>query len=203
MKPGFRIAHVILRTWEFMCSMIVVALLGRFLRLADEGGAVRDSRIVYGVALAAISLAFSLLFGPPFIYAFLAFPADFILFAAWMTAFGLMIARTGINTCNSPWYWNYWGYYWGRAYLFHTIQVFGPDLGCNQWRTVLAFSFLAGFAFLISSILGAVAVITHYKGDDSEPKNVHSSSSQTATTGQSGSQQLPSSEASAVGNKAA
>ncbi|KAK3689103.1 hypothetical protein B0T22DRAFT_498974 [Podospora appendiculata] len=140
MRPASRIAHVILRVWELMCSIIVVALLGRFLHLADEGGAVRDSRIVYGVTPAAICLAYTLLFGPPIIYAFLAFPADFILFATWMTAFGLLIARTGTNTCSSP---------------------------C-QCRTVLAFSFLAGFAFLISCILGAVVVVRYYRGEEPE-----------------------------------
>lgn len=64
--------------------------------------------------------------------------------------------RTGIHTCSSPWFWNYWGFIWG-GWWRRPVIVNGPaDIaysGCSQWRTVLAFSFMAMFAYLISTFL--------------------------------------------------
>jgi hypothetical protein len=62
--------------------------------------------------------------------------------------------KTGTNTCSSSWYYNYWGYYWGR--LWHTgpigtVHVNG--VGCREWRVVLAFSFIALWLYLMSGIL--------------------------------------------------
>lgn len=61
--------------------------------------------------------------------------------------------RTGIHTCSSPWFWNYWGFYWGRRWR-RPLWVSGPvSAGCAQWRTVLGFSFMAMFSFIVTTIL--------------------------------------------------
>ncbi len=68
----------------------------------------------------------------------------------------LSIQRVGSNTCNSYWYWNYWGYYWGGWWYYPEPLLDPWDIGysgCAQWRTVLAFSFISGFLFLLSFIL--------------------------------------------------
>jgi hypothetical protein len=65
--------------------------------------------------------------------------------------------RTGGSTCSATWYWDYWGYYWRGWWRRPTVIVTGPaDIGyagCSQWRAVLAFSFMAMFAYLVSAIL--------------------------------------------------
>ncbi|KAK0630516.1 hypothetical protein B0T17DRAFT_590006 [Bombardia bombarda] len=160
-----RVVLVLLRVWELICSVIVLGILGRFLHLADMAGALKDSRMIYTIVIASISAIYSILFILPFIYAFLGFPVDLLLFVAWLVAFCLLITRTGTATCSSTWYWNYWGFYWG-GWWGNPWRITGPGdigyAGCSSWRTVLAFSFMASIAFLISGILGAIVVYRHY-----------------------------------------
>jgi hypothetical protein len=63
---------------------------------------------------------------------------------------------TGFNTCDGPWYYNYWGYYWG-GFWRTPIIITGPwDIGwsgCSSLRAVLAFSFIAALCYLLSSFL--------------------------------------------------
>jgi len=172
-----KVCAVILRVWELVCSAVVLGIVARFVDRINDAGVGNDSRLIYTLVLASISTLYSILFMPPFLYNFLAFAADFILFIMWMVAFGLLAnvsihhrpcrvrmertnpgrsQRSATNTCNSYWYWNYWGYYWGGWY-YNPIVVNGPaDIaysGCSQWRAVLAFSFMASITFLLSAIL--------------------------------------------------
>jgi hypothetical protein len=65
-----------------------------------------------------------------------------------------LLQKTGSSTCSARWYYNYWGYYWGRFWRvgpIGTVSINGA--GCAQWRTVLAFSFIAWFLHLLSGIL--------------------------------------------------
>lgn len=62
--------------------------------------------------------------------------------------------KTGSHTCSSRWYYDYWGYYWGRFWRVGPIGTVNIDTaGCAQWRTVLAFSFIAWFLHFMSGIL--------------------------------------------------
>lgn len=160
-----------LRIWQLICSVIVLGILASFLHRVSNAGATRDGRIIYSIITASISTVFSIVFIAPFLYAFLAFPADFALFVMWLVVFCLLITvrifagglcrteskltscaqRTGIHTCSASWYYDYWGYYWGGWWRRPSF-IAGTD-GCGQWRTVLAFSFMAMFAFLVSTIL--------------------------------------------------
>ncbi|KAK0705773.1 hypothetical protein B0T21DRAFT_298961 [Apiosordaria backusii] len=159
MGAASKVIHIVLRVFEVICSVIVLGLLARFLHLIAQAGASADSRVVYGVVTASISTLFALVFIAPFIYAFLAFPMDAILFVMWIVVFGLLTSRTGSSMCNASWYWNYWGYYWGGWWRVPEVTVWDRGYGgCASWRAVLAFSFLAAIAFLVSAILGAVVV---------------------------------------------
>lgn len=152
-----------LRIWQLICSVIVLGILASFLHRVSNAGATRDGRIIYSIITASISTVFSIVFIAPFLYAFLAFPADFALFVMWLVVFCLLITRTGIHTCSASWYYDYWGYYWGGWWRRPSF-IAGTD-GCGQWRTVLAFSFMAMFAFLVSTILGAYVVSKYWHGN--------------------------------------
>lgn len=82
---------VIFRIWQVICSAIVLGILARFLHLLSEAGATRDGRIIYGIIVASISIVFAIVFIAPFMYAFLAFPFDFVLFVMWLVLFCLLI----------------------------------------------------------------------------------------------------------------
>jgi len=85
--------HVVLRVLEFACSVLVIGLLARFLHLTAMAGISPSSegRIVYALVIACISTVYALLFSPPLTYAFMAFPADLLLFTAWLVAFCLLV----------------------------------------------------------------------------------------------------------------
>ncbi|KAK0649884.1 hypothetical protein B0T16DRAFT_428431 [Cercophora newfieldiana] len=167
--------NVILRIWELVCSAVVLGIVAKFINLVIRAGGQNDSRLIYTLIVASISTLYSLLFMPPFLYTFLAFPADFILFVMWLIAFCLLVTRVATNTCNALWYSSYWGYYWGDPW------VWTPEIGwnatnvgyagCSQWRAVLAFSFMASITFLISSILGLIVVVKHYGEGRKSRKN--------------------------------
>jgi len=63
------------------------------------------------------------------------------------------IKLTGSNTCDADWYYNYWGYYWGRWYYVAPPGIDVNWTGCSAWRTVLAFSFIAIILYLLSFFL--------------------------------------------------
>ncbi|KAK4674950.1 hypothetical protein QC764_502580 [Podospora pseudoanserina] len=167
MGAASKVIHIILRVFEVICSVIVLGLVARFLHLVSQAGVSVDSRIVYAIITASISTLFALVFIAPFIYAYLAFPMDAILFVMWIVVFGLLTSRTGSAMCNASWYWNYWGYYWGGWWRVPDLTVWDRGYGgCASWRAVLAFSFLAAMAYLVSTILGAV-VVHHYRRKNS------------------------------------
>ncbi|KAB5542747.1 hypothetical protein GE09DRAFT_1133181 [Coniochaeta sp. 2T2.1] len=156
---------IFLRIWELISSLIVLGIVAHFFSRVKLANANADSRLIFTISIASISTAVSLLFMMPFTFTFMACPLDFILFVLWLVAFILLELLTGNNTCNSYWYYNYWGYYWG-GYWRTPIVVTGPAsinwAGCSSWRVVLAWSFMASMAFLGSSILG-VYVVVKYK----------------------------------------
>ncbi len=165
---------VVVRVWQLICSVIVLGILAAFMNRLHNANGPNDGRIIYSIVTASISTAFSIIFIAPFFYSFLAFPFDFVLFVMWLVAFCLLESvrlyfhcprapsavpkltfaqRVGIHTCSSSWFTNYWGFYWGRWWR-RPVVVTGPvNSGCGQWRTVLAFSFMAMFAFIVSTIL--------------------------------------------------
>jgi len=166
MSAASKILSVILRIGQLCCSLIVLGIIGHFFwRIGKAGNTQADNRLIYTLVLASISTVLSLLFMIPFKLGFYACPLDFCFFGLWLVDFILLELLTGINTCNAVWYYNYWGYYWG-GFWRTPIVVTGPVSigwsGCASWKTVLAFSFIASMAFLLSSFLGAY-VVTKYR----------------------------------------
>jgi hypothetical protein len=83
--------QVALRTFQLICSVIVLGILARFVHRVSAAGALRDGRIIYGLIVASISSLFALVFIVPLLYSFLAFPFDFALFVMWLVLFCLLI----------------------------------------------------------------------------------------------------------------
>ncbi|KAL6399540.1 hypothetical protein AUP68_18088 [Ilyonectria robusta] len=176
-----KVVSVILRIGELCCAVIVLGLLSRFCYLISIAQESADGRIVYAMVVGGIGIIYSFFFCPPFKSLFLSFPFDFVLFVMWLVAYCLLQTvwlslpifmlflgedhrlingkihfeqRTGSHTCSSRWYYDYWGYYWGRFWRVGPVGTVSIDrAGCAQWRTVLAFSFIAWFLHVTSGIL--------------------------------------------------
>jgi hypothetical protein len=81
---------LLFRIFELISAAIITGILGYYLNILDDAN-VYNSRIVYALAMGAISIFFSIVLMPPLIYSFLAFVIDFAIFVCWMVAFGLLI----------------------------------------------------------------------------------------------------------------
>jgi len=164
MGSASKITSVVLRVWELICSCVVVGIIGTYLSYLGKAHTT-SGRMDYVIATASISLIGSLAFAPPLRYSFYAFPFDLAMFIMWMVAFGLMIDLTGTEGCNSTWYWNNWGYYWGGYYTYNSIasQNLVGTTACAQWRAVLAFAFMGGWTWLVSMCLGMYVVYRERK----------------------------------------
>jgi len=154
-----KLVSVILRFLELSSAVIVLGLLSRFAYLISVAQVHMDGRLVYAMVVAVIGIVYSFFLCPPFDTLFASFPADFVLFVMWLVAYCLLQTKTKTHTCTASWYNNYWGYYWGHNWNSGGVNV--HRAGCAQWRTILAFSFLAWFLHLLSGILG-LYVFRHY-----------------------------------------
>ncbi|KAK0609486.1 hypothetical protein B0T14DRAFT_572175 [Immersiella caudata] len=148
---------------ELVCSAVLLGIVTKFINSVIGAGGQNDSRLIYTLIVASISTVYSLLFMAPFLYTFLAFPADISCLSCGSSPFCLLATRVATNTCNALWYSSYWGYYWGNPWYYDPI---GNNIGyasCPKWRAVLVFSFMAAVTYLVSSILGLIVVVKHYK----------------------------------------
>jgi len=147
-----RICYSILRLGEFICAVIVLAILARFCYLISIDQVSADGRIVYALVIASITVAYTIVLCLPINALAMSFPFDLFLFIAWLVAFSLLAAKS--PSCSTNWYTGYWGFYWRRR---------GNGRGCGYWRTVLAFSFMASMAHLLSFILGIYIFRTYVR----------------------------------------
>jgi hypothetical protein len=131
------ILSLCLRVGELAFSATVAGLTGHYLHQTKGSSAWNKKRFIYTEVIAAIGIVFSLLFLLPFATSFIHWPMDFLLFAGFMIAFGLM-ANYLNGSCGSIWNW-------------HGITKNG---NCSQFKADLAFSFLASIFFLVSALLG-------------------------------------------------
>jgi energy-coupling factor transporter transmembrane protein EcfT len=155
-----RAFSVILRLCELACAVIVLAILARFCYLITIARVSVNSRIVYAMVLAGITIVYTIIFGLPFHVLFMSFPMDLILFIMWIVSFALLANLA--PRCDNDWFYNNWSYYWGRFYdvgPIGTVRTRGA--GCGYWRASLAFNFLAAFAHLLSFILGIYVYRTY------------------------------------------
>ncbi|KFZ11852.1 hypothetical protein V502_07372 [Pseudogymnoascus sp. VKM F-4520 (FW-2644)] len=155
-STGSRVASVLFRFMQLVSASIVAGLLGHYLNNLHDGGGSRNSRVVYAISIAGISIFFSLIFMLPLKYQFYAFPLDLIMFIMWMVAFGLLV-NLG-HGCNSSWYRSSWNWAWGRWY-----RSPGAFTGswCGSWRSTLAWSFIGGIFWLLSFFLGLYYLMRH------------------------------------------
>jgi len=158
MGTASKVASVCLRIGELICASVVAGILGHYLFLLDQANANANDRIVYTVAIAGISIAFSIILMPPLKYSFMAFPLDYALFICWIVAFSLLVNLTSSGGCDSDWYWTTWGYYWGGWYwrgpITSTSKTLIGTANCATWRTCNAFVFIGGFIWLFSGLCG-------------------------------------------------
>lgn len=94
-------ALVALRIFQLICCVIVLGILAYLVHRLNEAGAHKENWLVYGIVLAPISTAFSLVFIAPFMYSFLAFPADFAFFVMWLVLFCLLITVRYVGATRS------------------------------------------------------------------------------------------------------
>ena len=157
MGTGSKVFSVILRLGELCSSTIVVALLGRYFYLMHLGpdGSVH-SRLIYAEVISTLEIIASIIFLPPFKHSVYAWPLDAIFFICSIVAFGLLADLN--SSCDSYWYWNSWGYYWGRFWTVGPRVSITADVvdhaGCGSWRAILAFLFMGAMAWMLSAILG-------------------------------------------------
>ncbi|KAJ9419457.1 hypothetical protein FOXG_07157 [Fusarium oxysporum f. sp. lycopersici 4287] len=170
---GTGVAHkvisILLRLGELASAIIVLGILSRFCYLISIAEVYADGRIIYGIVVACLGIIYSFIFCPPFKNMFLGFPFDFVMFVMWLVAYCLLQTRTGGHACSAGWYYDYWGYYWGRFWRvgpIGTVTINGA--GCGSWKTVLAFSFIAWFLHLLSGILGVYVFRTYIKIDETK-----------------------------------
>jgi hypothetical protein len=154
MGTGSKIASVIFRGGALCSAIIVVSLLGRFFYLLNLANSSANGRLIYAEVISVLEIIFSILLIIPAKYSFYAFPIDTVFFICSMVAFGLLADLN--SSCNSAWYYNYWGFHWGR---FWRVPIVTPAVigsqGCQSWRTILAFLFLGAMSWMLSAILGA------------------------------------------------
>ena len=86
------VLSVALRLMELISAAIVTGIVGKYTHYTNVAHDDAGSRMIYTLAIAGISLAFSLVFMPPFSYSFYGFFVDFALFICWIVAFGLLEA---------------------------------------------------------------------------------------------------------------
>ena len=96
-----QITSVVLRAIELISASIVAGIVGTYLHFLGDANVDANGRIVYTIAIAGISIFFSILFMPPLKYSFYGFPLDFALFVCWMVAFGLLVNVCSTSSCHA------------------------------------------------------------------------------------------------------
>lgn len=160
-----RVITMLLRLAQLACACIVMGILARFCYLITVARVTANSRIVYTLVIAGITIVFSVLFCAPFNILAIAFPFDFVLFVTWLVAFSLLASQS--HHCNTDWFHNYWGYYWGRWWDDGPVGLVPRYDGCGYWKTTLAFSFIASMMHLLSFILGIYIFRTYVRVSES------------------------------------
>lgn len=136
--PITRFLSIGFRIGELAFAAVVAGIIGEYLHAFDKANAWPQSRFIYAEVVAGLSLLFALIWLIPFASSFIHWPVDLVLFIAWMVAFGLLVDFIGPMNCGSIWS-------WGNI----------TDKGtCERWKAAVAFSFLSGIFWLVSTILG-------------------------------------------------
>jgi hypothetical protein len=79
-----------LRVVEFGCACIITGILAKFFYFLNMGNGGKDSRLLFALSMAIISIVFSIVLLPPLAFSFYAFPLDIALFICWIVCFALL-----------------------------------------------------------------------------------------------------------------
>lgn len=79
---------------ELISASIIAGLVGAYLHYISNAGAQVNDQIIYTLAIAGISIFFSIFFMPPLKYSLYGFPIDFALFICWLGCFWTLGQRT-------------------------------------------------------------------------------------------------------------
>jgi len=158
MGTASKTLSVLFRIGELICAAIVVGILGEFLYYLNVANVGANARLVYTEVIAGISIALSIILMPPFMYSFWAFLLDLIMFMMWIVSFGLLVNLTHSGTCTSSWFYNYWGWYWGRFWRNPVAFTTVRGVGCSEWRAILAFGFIGAWCWLANFCIGLYVV---------------------------------------------
>jgi hypothetical protein len=91
MGGGSKVVSVFLRVLELCSAAIVAGLVGEYLHNISNAHVHANSRMLYTVTLAGISIIVALVCMIPLNVLFYGFLLDAALFVMWMTAFGLLV----------------------------------------------------------------------------------------------------------------
>lgn len=90
MGTAHKVISACLRVFEFGCSVIILGILARFFYRLNRIDGPTDSRLVYAITIAAISVTAAIMLVPPVKYSFYCFPLDLALFVCWIVCFALL-----------------------------------------------------------------------------------------------------------------
>jgi len=138
-----------LRFAEFVCSAVVLGIVGHFLRVRHKTGSGPRGREIYTEVIAAFSLVLSLVWLLPFTSTFMHYPMDVILSFAWFAAFGALVNWLHKLNCGGAFDWDG---------LTHGGQ-------CNQWKAAEAFAFMSAIFWLASALLSIYVYHKVRKGE--------------------------------------
>jgi len=142
------IFSMVLRIGELAFAAVVAGLTGEYLHSIRHTSGGDKGRFIYTEVIAALSILLALLWLLPFSGTFIHWPIDFLLFAAWMISFGLMVNFIEPLNCGSVFYWG-------------DITQKGT---CQKWKADVAFAFLSSIFWLVSALLGLWYIHRHRVG---------------------------------------
>ena len=91
MGTAHKIVSVAFRIFEFVAAAIIVGLLAKYFNLVNQVNGTADSRIIFAISIASISVAAALILLPPVKYSFYLFALDFALFICWTVCYALLL----------------------------------------------------------------------------------------------------------------
>ncbi|KAK3995217.1 hypothetical protein QBC44DRAFT_366743 [Cladorrhinum sp. PSN332] len=124
MGSAHKVISASLRVFEFGFCVIILGILARFFYLLDQIDGPTDSRLVYAISMAAISVVLAIILFAPTKFSFWCFPLDIALFICWIVVFALLQDLTGTQTCNSGWFRGYWTVNWSTSTGTTTVGLY-------------------------------------------------------------------------------
>ena len=91
MGTAHKVFLVVFRLFEFFAAAIIVGFLAKYFNLINSVNGTADSRVIYAISMASISIVASLIFVLPLRYSFSVFPLDLALFICWIVCFALLV----------------------------------------------------------------------------------------------------------------